>query len=181
MKFIDNFLPEETFKILDGLKDFWVERGTYFWHWRFDKDNTIGDILLQEYDKAIGVPSEAVGLEYWPGVFTANDEPGPPEENGQRYVLPLHVDKDEMLYGKTGEIKNPIEGAVIYFTECEGGLLHAYNEDGYFFLQPRRNRLVMFDVSVPHGVTPVTRGIRRNISFNFWAEQPLLEDDENIS
>lgn len=174
MRIIEDFLPPDVFSDINNIGEFWRGRGDFYWHELGEENNTIGSILSHEVDRQIGINVLASGVEYWPGVFRSDDTVESCED-GMEYVLPLHQDKDEVLAGETGEVSYPLEGCVLYFSECEGGLLNVYNEDGFYFLAPRPNRLALFDVRELHGVTPVVRGTRRSITMNFWANRPRLD------
>ena len=81
---------------------------------------------------------------------------------------------------KTSELKYPMFGAIIYFgnQDVEGGLLRVWEGLDYEEVSPTHNTLVVFDSSKLHGVTEVTKGIRKSIAINFWKEPIMLEEGE---
>jgi len=99
--------------------------------------------------------------------------------DGDLYHLDVHVDKDENLARATGEFVYPLFGAILYFLEgdIEGGLLKYWVDEHTFkYVEAKNNRLIVFDPSQPHGVTEVTKGLRKALSINFWDHQPHLEE-----
>ena len=90
--------------------------------------------------------------------------------------------------GKTGKIVNPILGTIFYPDPCndeiEGGYLKVWKTHDtdfnapYELIEPKYNRLVIFDASQLHAVTPVTKGTRKAIAINLW-DSPL-SDVENM-
>ncbi len=98
------------------------------------------------------------------------------------FSLISHFDKDEKLWNETGQVVTPKLGTIFYPDPCndeiEGGYLkiwktHDLNFDaGYELIEPKFNRLVIFDAGQLHAVTPVTKGIRKAIAINLWDEAP---------
>lgn len=132
---------------------------------------------------AAGFPNSVAGFEYWTLAHQANPEPSLPTRipavgnnstsNGHDR-LSQHRDRDESLFARTGELRHPRVGAVYYPINhhIEGGYLKIYTRDtegGPFeLIEPHYNRLVIFDSSVLHEVTPVTAGRRYALAINVW-------------
>ena len=81
-----------------------------------------------------------------------------------------HVDKDELLYTETGELRYPIISMVYYplIQEMEGGIFYT----GESFITPTTNSLIIFSSDLYHGVKPVTNGTRLSVGINPWNEIP---------
>lgn len=177
MIILDNFLSD-TPKVNGIMRSpFWEDRSFYFSE--FENQNSIGGYIVSEMIKSPLLKeypfSEACGYEYWPSVFV----PGT-AENG--YSLEVHSDYDVIRYVETDEVKYPMFGAIMYFgnLDVEGGLFRLWNEDGSFHeVEPKHNRLIVFDSSMQHGVTEVTKGIRRSIAINFWLE-PIMTKEGSL-
>jgi hypothetical protein len=77
-----------------------------------------------------------------------------------------HVDKDEKLFKKTGQLVFPQCSAVYYalIENMNGG--EFYTEDMRCF--PRTNRLIMFSPGIYHGASAST-GTRVAVSLNPWS------------
>lgn len=123
---------------------------------------------------AAGFPNSIAGFEYWTLAHEANpDLPTRSTSNGRDRIRP-HRDRDESHFVDTGESKHPRVGAVYYPVDhqVEGGYLKIYTrnrDDGPFeLIEPRHNRLVIFDASMLHEVTPVTAGRRYSLAINVW-------------
>ena len=117
----------------------------------------------------------AYGYEYWPTVLMPGMDTDT-DEDGEVYSLAMHCDYDVVKYNETGELSYPMFGAILYFGnhDVEGGLLKVEDKS----IEPIHNRLVVFNSAKPHGVTKVTKGIRKSIAINFWLEPIMtLEGD----
>lgn len=104
-------------------------------------------------------PGEGSRLEYWANVLISGED------------LDWHKDKDETLYEKTGSIVCPQAGAVFYGYPHEvlGGLLQVkHNAIETETLLPIYNRLILFDISKDHRVSPVVAGTRYGFQVNLW-------------
>ena len=79
---------------------------------------------------------------------------------------------------ETKELAYPMFGAILYFgnEDVEGGLLRIWEKEEPEEIEPIHNRLVVFDSAKPHGVTEVTKGIRKSIAINFWRE-PIMREE----
>lgn len=91
--------------------------------------------------------------------------------NGGTY----HLDKDEILYKKTDEVKCPIVSVVYYLSieEMVGGTF--YTSD--ITIIPKTNRLIIFSSDLHHGYAPVTGGTRISVGINPWGEAPMYPDE----
>jgi hypothetical protein len=98
--------------------------------------------------------SAMVGVEQWAHYGTKPD---------------WHVDKDEVLFKRTGELACPICSIVFYanIDELIGGnfmMLDAH-------IAPKTNRMVAFGPNVLHGVESYA-GTRMSVAVNPWANKP---------
>jgi hypothetical protein len=126
------------------------------------------------------------GFEHWVGVYDANKTVS---NEGGDFSLISHFDKDEKLWEETGKIVNPILGTIFYPDPCndeiEGGYLKVWKTHDtdfnapYELIEPKYNRLVIFDASQLHAVTPVTKGTRKAIAINLW-DSPLTDVDNML-
>jgi len=125
--------------------------------------------------EAAGFPNSVAGFEHWTLAHeaSADSRTRSTTSNGRDRIRP-HRDRDESLFARTGELKQPRVGAVYYPIDhqIEGGQLKMFShdtDDGPFeLIEPRYNRLVIFDASVLHEVTPVTAGRRYAFAINVW-------------
>lgn len=177
MIIFDNFITQKKHFESISKSPFWEDQ-SYYWHSMDNLDKGIGSWVVQKILQTSArnfFPFEkACGFEYWPGVISHEDELLDVGIDGENYHLNIHVDKDEILYEETGEFSFPLFGAILYFLEedIEGGLLRYWvNEHTYQDIECKNNRLIVFDPSCPHGVTQVTKGVRKALSINFWEKE----------
>lgn len=174
----DNFIQDEA--LLEEIqqdKNFFADPGIYYWWdaWFNSEGNTLKKRLI-EYIWRDNCPIREsfniAGFEYWTGVQSAN-----PDSNFEDN-LELHVDKDEALLRNKGEYATPVIGTIYYpdQEDFEGGMLEIFTngpdeEPERIYAKP--NRLIIFDAgTIPHRVATVTRGTRKAIAINLWAEVP---------
>ena len=181
MIIVDDFLKDEKALLAISSSPFWRDPA-YYWHLMSDLDNGIGSYItsrILETELADKFPFEkALGFEYWPGVFSPDDDVVDVGEDGDLYHLDIHVDKDENLARATGEHVYPLFGAILYFLDSPivgGELKYWTSKDEFVTIEPKHNRLLMLDPTVPHGVREVKLGIRRALTINWWDHQPHLE------
>jgi len=177
---IDNFLTDDKALQAINYSKFWEDKSFYFRKADFngfekvDSKGSIGSYIvermLEESEIVENYPCySAYGYEYWPTVLMPGMDTQ--EEDGQVYSLDIHSDYDVVKYNETGELSYPLFGAILYFgnEDVVGGFLQVENKE----IKPINNRLVVFDSAKPHGVTEVTKGIRKSIAINFWLE-PIM-------
>lgn len=162
---IEKFLDEKLFKAIGG-SPFWGDP-SFYWH-NMELDNSIGSSIVREIAARFPM-KDVVGFEYWPSILT-------PDTNKDGYALEVHVDKDEILYERTGEIVYPLWGAILYWCEdVEGGELRYWlSKDEFQDVPPVSNQLIVLDPTAPHGVLEVSAGVRRALTINFWDHVPNL-------
>jgi len=197
LRIIDNFIADPKVLRAIDLSPFWEDQSYYWkgfaWRQRY-KDLTndaweksiggcIVNLMMQDSQLLEEYPFySAAGFEYWPTVLMAGMDLQD-EEDGT-YSLNIHTDFDIVAYKKTGKLTHPLFGAVMYFgnEDVEGGLLKVWeeNDDTYHTIEPKNNRLVVFNSHRPHGVTEVTKGIRKSIAINFWREKIMLPDSKEL-
>lgn len=107
---------------------------------------------------------EFAGFEYWVNHLSPDDGDD----------LDWHVDKDEHLYEKEDKIIHPDMGMVLYLHEAEpkGGYLEINKIER---LRAVPNRIIVFDPSVIHRVTP-TKAPRITLAANLWRKAPSKEN-----
>jgi len=126
------------------------------------------------------------GFEHWVGIYKANETVS---NDGGEFSLISHFDKDEKLWDSAGKIVTPKIGTIFYPDPCnnemEGGYLKVWKTHDtdfnapYELIEAKYNRLVIFDASQLHAVTPVTKGTRKAIAINLW-DSPLTDVDNML-
>ena len=184
MIIIDNFIEDKNLltKIaFDG--EFW-KPGYHWWGgwWNEDSQTTRHELISYIWRENCPIKDniEIQGFEHWVGSYTAGENVI--ENFGERLHLKHHFDKDEKHWRNTGEVITPTLGTVFYpdpaTDETEGGYLQlwdTYNIDPYVpyeLIRPKFNRLIVFDAGKLHAVQEVTKGTRKAIAINLWAQAP---------
>ena len=112
--------------------------------------------------------------------------------------LPYHLDKDEIFYNHTGEIKSPVYASLIYLgpkQQISGGDLYIntkgishyldYEQNGpktinlnspeWVKIEFKYNRFIIFDARLPHLVSPVitspSGSPRSALAINVWDKE----------
>jgi hypothetical protein len=134
------------------------------------RDQPILQTLVEEEDFA--------GFEIWCNILTPQ---GP---------LPWHVDKDQVLYEQSRgkQLQLPLYGSVWYGYphEFTGGYLELVKYDTNTWpegmeepdpddierIEAEYNRLVVFNASKFHRVSPIHSGARITLAVNVWKEKP---------
>jgi hypothetical protein len=168
MKVIDNFVTENW--LLDAIHsamnstDF--SKGTMWYSgwWRAGAHSAWHE-LIREIWKEHPFITDSRGFEYWGNTLG----------DGFQRGLDLHKDKDEALRDRTGEIISPRLGAVYYPYQpvFDGGYLEVFDDDKLDRMErfaPKFNRLIVFDPSNYHRVTPVFGGYRFCFVVNVWRD-----------
>lgn len=174
MIIIDDFVKDEALlqKIAND-PTFFSNNGKYYWwdgFWQSEA-NTVKKELIQYLwgERSPHRSMYVYGFEYWTGQLG----------DGHSKELPIHTDKDEMLWDTTGKVQGPSVGTVFYPVpmDIDGGYLEIYTKG--LSVEPERveakfNRMIIFDAGgVFHRVTPVTRGVRSAIAINLWEKSPV--------
>jgi hypothetical protein len=181
MLIFDNFIADaHALKNITN-SPFW-ERKSFYWNDALFSDTKrthgIGEYLVELMMAHPIIAKEysferAAGFEYWPTVTTEHSVSEDPD-----YSLDIHSDFDILRYETTEEVRYPLFGAVIYFgnEDVVGGDLRAWedNEELCKVVEPKGNRIVVFQSDKPHGITSVKSGTRKSIAINFWEEPVLL-------
>ena len=162
---IDNFVSEEYILKEFTKKSTWntLKNSSYQeWNGMDYIENTIlGDFIWKVKNKFWEEYTWS-HFEYWDNQITEQKE------------LKWHVDRNEAKYRETAEVLLPLAGAVWYGYPHDvwGGYLEIQNESKYPTdierIQPVYNRLVVFDVSKLHRVSPVFKGTRYGLQINLW-------------
>ena len=203
---IDNFIKDkELWNALKKDKKFW-EFGYRWWDGWWQSESTDLRHRLIKYiyrdncpfpiDIEEGGMGHGKGFEHWVGITT------PESENktvlNEVWSLPPHSDKDETYWEQHPQGKNkgdhpdsfklPMLGTVFYVDAPEaGGYLKIWDEHNwlnirentpYQLIQPKENRLIIFDAGKVHAVTEVTKGLRRAVAINIWDPKPSTTMEE---
>lgn len=173
----DNFIQDEQLlKDVANSPELWSETGAYkYWKgwWTSDPSNVAQRLTQYIWGEnfPLNIQLEVDGFEYWTGIQSAEIE-------GRRDYLELHYDDDVNYRKETGNRMLPVLGCVYYpmGASFEGGDLAVYTEGedkSPELIKAIPNRLVIFNPGqVVHGVQTVTKGTRRGIAINAWAEEP---------
>ena len=189
---LDEFLTDEKAVESINYSKFWEDKSFYFRKANFkgfdklEEKGSIGSYIVERMMEEPTLFDEypfysAYGYEYWPTVLLPGMDTDT-DENGDVYSLAIHADYDVVKYMETGELSYPMFGAILYFgnEDVEGGVLRVWeDENTYREIEPKNNRLVVFNTYKPHGVTEVTKGIRKSIAINFWLE-PIMTEEGSI-
>jgi hypothetical protein len=189
MIIIDNFIQDQRLLTKIGLDNrFWVD-GYHWWNgwWNEEVSSVRQELITYIYRDNCPLKEgfDIQGFEHWVGIYEAGDDKVV-ENLGGRYHLKHHFDKDEDLWGSTGEIERPRIGTIFYpdpeVDNIEGGMLQLWdtyevNVDGpYELIKPKFNRLIIFDAGKLHAVQEVTKGTRKAIAINLWSKSPFSVD-----
>tara|TARA_A100001011_G_C14168919_1_gene781572 strand:- start:132 stop:677 length:546 start_codon:yes stop_codon:yes gene_type:complete len=170
---VDNFIKDKI--LLDELKNekFWSSMAQLNWWdgwWKIEPRNICENFIKIVWKQFTNVENKIAGFEYWSNVHQTGDG------------LNWHVDKDEKLMQEKKEIVMPSMGLVYYAIseELDGGYLEIANSPDrnnvesskIERLKPIENRLIMFNPSYPHRVSPINSGRRRAIIVNAWPKKP---------
>lgn len=151
-------------------------------HW-YDKNKEPSSIweylaLRMWQDQPFLQTEDFAGFEIWCNILTPE---GP---------LTWHVDKDQILYQKSGgnELSLPLYGSVFYGYPHEhtGGFLEILKYDTASWpegmdepdpesverIEAEYNRLVVFNASKFHRVSPIYSGARVTLAVNVWKKRP---------
>ena len=173
MIILDNFLPDGPLKGQLSEDFNWTKSHPYRWLDSGKKPSSIWESLAYEVWNGIFAQTETVqaaGFEYWTNALTAEG----------RNDLDWHFDKDEhKFFGEEKILLTPYKG-MVYYCHKEmptGGFLEIERGNGEVErIEPVPNRLIIFDPSVLHRVTPITSGVRRTFASNLWLEKPAAEN-----
>ena len=185
MIIIDGFVKDtDLLRQIQQSEQFW--KLGYHWYdgWWNNSATTLRQTLITYIWRDNCPLREKIGLsgfEHWVGIYNADKTVS---NEGGDFSLISHFDKDEKLWEETGKIVNPILGTIFYPDPCndeiEGGYLKVWKTHDtdfnapYELIEPKYNRLVIFDASQLHAVTPVTKGTRKAIAINLW-DSPLSD------
>jgi len=183
---IDNFIKDQMLLDKIALDDkFFVDPGKYYWWggWWNTPSNSVKKELIQYIWRDHCPLRESFnisGFEYWTGIQSA-------EQDGFNNNLGMHIDKDEELWEKSGEIASPVIGTVYYpeQEEFEGGMLEIYtngqdSEPERVYAKP--NRLIIFGAgNTYHRVDTVTKGTRKAIAINLWLQEPTGKQSGSLN
>lgn len=168
MRVIDNFLGRTG--VVDTVANSFhtLPENTSWWSGWWGELGTVGiddfwKHIIYEIWKEYPNVEQAQGFEYWGNTL----------DGSTNKELGIHKDKDEAIFERTGAIVTPDFGAVYYPSpqSYDGGYLEIYNDDDFEKterLAPCQDRLIMFNPSHYHRVTPVYGGVRKTFVVNLW-------------
>ncbi|MCM3393141.1 hypothetical protein [Cytobacillus oceanisediminis] len=197
----DDILPvpllEKITEFIQGKGEKIALHNKTYWYSFNNEDSPIAEII--DYLKPLiqnMVSEEIVGAEWWVNY-----------KHKSKMGHIIHRDIDDKLYFKTGEIKRPNFGSVLYFGQEEGlsGNLVVFTSPFSrtpLYIPPEPNRFVVFDAgNLPHGVTDEfgqiiddksekdiknienlsdLNDIRISLPINWWCEQLTDPDKFNL-
>ena len=170
---VDNYIKDKI--LIDELKNekFWSSLDQLNWWdgwWKIEPRNSCENFIKIVWKQFTNIENKVAGFEYWSNVHQIGDG------------LNWHVDKDEKLMKEKKELVMPSMGIVYYAIseELDGGYLEIANSPDrnnieyskIERLKPVENRLIMFNPSYPHRVSPINTGRRRAIIVNAWPKKP---------
>lgn len=189
---VDDALPAPLFRrLLAGVRRLGQERlrssyQTTFWRpLAAPAQNTV-DLAVDALRRRLGARLRGVeGVEWWLSrMRTSNVQ------------VDFHQDRDNALFARTGRLRHPTWGSVLYLNRCRGGLLAVTREpvnpknpalapDRHDFdlVAPAPNRFTFFPGHLTHGVLdargeiphrrlPTERSWRLAVAINWWAQPP---------
>ena len=165
MIIIDDFVKSKEVLDVFSNDDLWNtirKNGVRSWNGRDDLKNTALESLIWNIKNTFWELEPYEKFEYWVNITW----------NGKN--LDWHQDKDEYLSSRHNKLVFPKAGAVWYGQPhtVEGGYLEILNQENSTTeverIQPVYNRVVVFDVSKFHRVSPVKSGTRYGLQVNLW-------------
>jgi len=184
----DNFIEDE--KLLAEIElnkaEIFKDPGTYKWYdgwWNSPADNTVKEIIKYAWGDHCPISNilHISGFEYWTGLQTADTV-----DQDWDDTLPIHFDKDEAWWEKTGEIITPTIGSVYYPAgqDFEGGELAIFTDGPGStpeVVKAKPNRLIIFNAGQDqHMVNKVLRGTRQAIAINLWHQEPFAKTNGDL-
>jgi hypothetical protein len=132
-----------------------------------------------------GRAGRLAGVEWWLSRMRTSD-----------VQVDFHQDRDEVLFGRTGRVRCPAQGSVLFLNRCRGGALVVTRQPADLanpagapipldadLIRPRPNRLARFPGDATHGVldargeiphrrlAPATP-LRLALIMNWWRTRP---------
>ena len=149
---IDNFLSDQEIKKVFQEKTF--KPFTTQWYDLPAKSFYQKKILAEIENDFVDI-SNAVGIEEW-------------TQDASWFMPGEHVDKDEVLYEKTGIVKYPLCSAVLYLKirHLEGAKLLLVRDN--VEITPEPGKLILLAPGVLHKITDFYSGQRISINLNIW-------------
>ena len=149
---------------------------THWMDWDAQPRNLFERVAVHLWrDEPLIQGQKVAGYEIWCNILTPE---GP---------LVWHIDKDQVHFKETGEVKLPFYGSVFYGYphDFQGGFLELtrydsdndkpnYEPDDIERIAADYNRWVVFNASKFHRVSPVTKGTRLTLAINLWKERPRV-------
>lgn len=172
MLICDSFLKDQQLLRELHNKQIWNSVPAYNWWdgwWCASPTNPLESAIQQIWQGQI-VETEVAGFEYWFNDLSAGK------------TLKWHRDCDEALKKREGRYVTPQVGQVYYVIveDIVGGFLEISDKTSLIevkkseleCIRPVENRLIVFNPSFWHRVTPLTQGRRIAFLANLWVEKP---------
>lgn len=176
MLLIDDFLPEGDLKYRLSNPSLWIKNKD--WQWQ-DIDasevNVFEEFLSYAWKEIYWNHMDGItGWEYWTQCIE------------QGIQLNFHVDDNSLdpddLKGQPHKLS---KFGLSYYAQKEipnGGYLMIQRDNGEVErIQPKPNRLVIFDSATPHAVSVINEGYRSSLVSVAWDEKPWHYQDNNMS
>lgn len=167
-KTLEQFVKQENWSDEFQEKTMW-----YPGWWVREPENVWEQTILTIWKDLISDTSKIQGIEYWLNVLPAGGD------------MQWHFDRDETAYERDKSIFSPAIGSVYYPIphQVRGGYLEMQDEVKEIErLAPVFNRMVIFQSSNLHRVTPVYFGPRFVFVTNIWTEKiPEAYQNDNQS
>jgi len=168
----DSFLQDpQLLRELRNVK-IWKNVSDYNWWdgWWSEPPNNPLELVIQKIWQGQIDETGVAGFEYWFNDLSAGK------------TLEWHRDCDEALRGREGRHVTPHVGHIYYVIvkDIVGGYLEVSDKTSLIEaknselerLKPVENRLVIFNPSFWHRVTPLTQGHRLAFLANLWVKKP---------
>jgi len=167
MFYTDNFIRDK--KLLKELQDekLWKRfcGPTFHWWdgWWASKPKNVLEFIIENVWKHYGLAGKMAGFEYWTNTYPPGNDMG------------WHNDKDEAKFKIYREVIRPTLGMVYWpaIKDLKGGYLDVEVNKKVERIEPKSNRLVVFNTGEPHRVTKVISGYRRTFLCNPWKTKPM--------
>lgn len=173
MLLIDDFLPEGDLKYRLCHSALWVENRSWQWQYIDAPVVNVFEDFLSYVWKNFQL-QDIIGWEYWTKCLTVGDRLDFHSDNNT--INPNDLMGHPLKFGKCG---------LSYYAQNElpdGGYLMIQRDNGEIErIQPKPNRLVIFDSKTPHGVSVINKGIRSSLISVAWDEKPWHYKEDNTN
>lgn len=160
----EEFITDEDELLKFSNKESWADQFQHqtMWYegwWKREPENVWEETVRKIWEPLKVDQEKTHGFEFWINVLPTGG------------FLNWHQDKDEMEANDTGKVITPKKGTLYYPVPhvVSGGYLEVQNEQHEIErIAPAFNRLIIFDSSLLHRVSPVYHGPRFVFITNLW-------------